>query len=370
MSTKRVLFICNTAYQLMTGVQIRQKLYPADKADLLLSNQMVGAEAVAQRARTCGLFSQVAYIENKKQTFANRIAETLHDITLIRKLRKQLGEYDVVCLSNISVFTILFLRFYQRKAFKLNIFEDGFVTYCRSFEHTDRASLIAKLINPKGILGNVSHIFLFNPDLLEWHRKNIQPVAIPKFDRTDTETIRALNHLFAFSQDDTYDKPYLFMEESFYADQFPVDDVRLVELMAEKVGRENVMVKLHPRNPENRFESRGIKTNHSFSTPWELILLNTELQDCTLVSISSSSILQPYLLLGQPIKAISLLRLLPEKPGNMKGELGVFMQSLFDKYSNICFSPATEDEFLNVLTKKSEAHKQNIRAVPEGASLA
>ena len=65
MSNKRVLFICNTAYQLMASVQIRQKLYVADKSDLLLSNQMVGASIVAQRARTCGLFSKVAFVENK-----------------------------------------------------------------------------------------------------------------------------------------------------------------------------------------------------------------------------------------------------------------------------------------------------------------
>lgn len=351
MSNKRVLLISNTAYQLLTGVQMRQKLYPSDRVDLLLSNQMVGGDAVAERAKSGSLFEKVVYIENKKQTFRNRLAETIHDFRVIRHLRKQLGEYDVVCLSNISVFTILFLRFYQRKAFELNIFEDGFVTYCRSFEHSDRASLVSKIINPKGILGNVTHIYLFNPDLLEWHRDNIVPVAIPKFDKSDVATIQALNHIFGYSENgDTYDKPYLFMEESFFADRFPVDDVRLVEMMAEKVGKENVMVKLHPRNPENRFEKLGIKTNRIFSTPWELILLNSNLQNCTLVSISSSSILQPYLLLGLSIKAVSLLKLLPEKPGNMKGELGVFMQSLFDRYNNICVSPATEDEFLAELT--------------------
>ena len=351
--SKHVLIICNTAYQLLTGVQMRQKIYPTDRVDLLLSNQMVGGDAVAERAQSGSLFEHVAYVENKKQTFRNRMAETVHDLRLIRSLRCQLGEYDVVCLSNISVFTILFLRFYQRRGFELNIFEDGFVTYCRSFEHSDRASIISKIINPKGILGNVSHIYLFNPDLLEWRRDNIVPVAIPKFDRNDTTTIRELNRIFGYSGDvDTYDKPYLFMEESFFADRFPVDDVRLVEMMADKVGKENVMVKLHPRNPENRFEKLGIKTNRVFSTPWELILLNTDLQNCTLVSISSSSILQPYLLLGMPIKAISLLKLLPEKPGNMKGELGVFMQALFDKYNNICLSPASEEEFLEELTRQ------------------
>lgn len=349
---KRILFICNTAYQLMTCVQLRNTVYQCDEADLLLSNQMVDADRLAHRAEACGLFRCVKYIENKKQTFANRLAETLYDFRAVRRLHNSLGDYDVVCLSNISVFSILFVRFYQRAPFELNIFEDGFVTYSYAFAHMDRASVIAKTLLPNGLLGHVTHLYLFSPELLEWHLPNITPMAIPKFSKDDRRTLSALNSIFGVdSLTDRYDKPFLFLEESFFADHFPVDDVRLVEMLAAKVGRDNVMVKLHPRNPENRFSSRGIKTNTNFSIPWELIVLNSEFTNCTLVSISSSAILQPYLLLGAPIKAISLLKLLPTKPGNMKGELGVFMQSLFDKYSNICFSPATEDEFLNVLTK-------------------
>lgn len=350
MSDKKVLLICNTAYQLLTATQIRQSFYSNDHVTLLLSDQMVGAQALVKTAEQSGLFEQVAFVKNKRQNFSSRLKETLHDYRDVKQLHKHLGHFDVVCLSNISVFSILFLRFFQHEKFELNIYEDGFVTYCQSFAHSDRVSLIARLLNPKGILGNASHIYLFNPELLEWHLPNIQPVAIPKFSRNNQGTIQALNTIFDFhSNTDVYDKPYLFMEESFYADHFPVDDVHLVEIMAKKVGFENVMVKLHPRNPENRFEARGIKTNHVFSTPWELILLNTDIQNCTLVSISSSSILQPYLLLGIPSKAISLLKLLPEKPGHMKGELGSFMQSLFDKYSNICSSPSTEAEFLDAL---------------------
>lgn len=351
MSTnKRVLFICNTAYQLMTCVQLRNTVYQSDMADLLLSNQMVNAATLVRKAQECGLFGHVEYIENKKQTFSSRVAETLFNFRAIRNMHDRLGDYDVVCLSNISVFSILFVCFYQRGALQVNIFEDGFVTYSNAFLHMDRASLIAKCLLPQGLLGRATHVFVFNPDLMEWHLPGITPVPIPKFNKKDARTLSALNSIFGVNElVDTYDKPYIFLEESFYADHFPVDDVRLVELLAQKAGRENVMVKLHPRNPENRFAPLGIKTNTNFSVPWELIVLNSELSDCTLVSISSSAILQPYLLLGVPIRAISLLKLLPTKPGNMQGELGGFMQSLFDKYSNICLSPTTEEEFLHSL---------------------
>jgi len=346
MSGKRVLFICNSAYQLLTAVQIRRTIYAHEEADLILSNQLAGADKVSENARKTNVFGHVAYIENKKQAFANRFREACEDIKIIFHLRRVLGEYDIVCLSNISVFSILFLRLYQRRTSEVNIFEDGFVTYSKVFVRMDRASVISRLLLPQGVLGSVSHLFLFNPDLLDWHAQGIQVVAIPKLSNSNQDTIGVLNTIFDYAASpDRYDKSYLFMEESFYADHFPVNDVEIVEELARMVGKENVMVKLHPRNPENRFERLGYKTNHSYAIPWELIMLNTPLQGSTLVSISSCSILQPYLLLGIKVRSISLLNLLATKPGNMQGELGEYMQSLFNRFSEFCYSPMDMEDF-------------------------
>lgn len=346
MSNKRVLFICNSAYQLLTAVQIRKTIYREDSADLILTNQLADAEKVADQTQKAQVFDKVEYVQNKKQSYKNRITETIDDFRTIKKLHRRLGMYDSVCMSNISVFTILLTRFYQFKPLEINIFEDGFITYCKAFTKMDRASLIAKIINPKGILGMASHLFIYNPDLLEWHRESIEIVAIPKISQADTATIKTLNIIFNYqSQTDIYDRKFLFLEESFFADHFIVNDVEMVEELAKIVGKENVMVKLHPRNAENRFEKLGYKTNHNYAIPWELILLNTHIKDCTLISISSCAILQPYLLLGIPVNCISLLQLLTEKPGNMKGELGEYMQKLFDKYPKICYSPQNMEDF-------------------------
>lgn len=55
-----------------------------------------------------------------------------------------------------------------------------------------------------------------------------------------------------------------------------VNDVELIEALADKVGKQNMMVKIHPRNPVNRFEKLGYKTNHNTAIPWEVIVMNTD----------------------------------------------------------------------------------------------
>lgn len=349
---RHVVFICNTAYQLFAVMQLRMTEYSQENVDIILSNQFSASHLIAENIRKSGLFGRVMYIENKKQTFSSRLKETLHDIKLIKNLRRELGKADEVCFSNISVFTILFTRFYQCKTPKISIFEDGFVTYSKAFENMDRVTVFSRILLPDGILGKASRIWLFSPELLDWHRDNIEVSKIAPIDKLDKKVVGTLNSIFGYdSNGDIYDRKFLFMEESFFADKYPVNDEEIVKGIADVVGRENLMVKLHPRNSENRFAPMGIKTNTTFGTPWELIALNQDIQNCTLISISSSSILQPYLLFGMPLRCYALLKTLNERPGNMKGVLGDFMADLFAKFPDVCVCPETLELFYEQIKK-------------------
>jgi len=352
---RHIVFICNTAYQLFTVVQLRMSEYSQDNVDIIMSDQFSSSRTIADNMIKSGLFGQVLYVENKKQTFSSRLKETLHDIKLISQLRRKLGKIDELCFSNISVFTILFTRFYQCKTPDISIFEDGFVTYSKAFENMDRATVFSRVLLPKGILGKTSRLWLFSPELLDWQKDNITVSKIAPIDKRDNKIVATLNSIFGYDSDgDKYDKKFLFMEESFFADKYPVNDEEIVKGIAEIVGEENLMVKLHPRNSENRFAPLGIKTNTTFGTPWELIALNQDLQNCTLISISSSSILQPYLLFGTPMHCYALLNTLEERPGNMKGVLGDFMAGLFARFPNVCACPATMEQFNEMIKTEKQ----------------
>lgn len=67
------------------------------------------------------------------------------------------------------------------------------------------------------------------------------------------------------------------------------------------------MVKIHPRNPVNRFEKLGYKTNHNTAIPWEVIVMNTDdISDKVLITVASSCILNPIIVFGKEVHAFSL----------------------------------------------------------------
>ncbi len=359
---KKILIVCNTAYQIMVATQLRHFFFKTDEVHLLVSNHMNNSEAIAENVKQTHFFDNVIYVQNKKlvvkqgskfraiRRTTNRIKETILNLKIIKHLVKTNGYYDELCVSNISIFTILLLHRLKRKNVRLSIFEDGFSTYCRSFKNSDRASTIHRLLNKNGMLGDAERLFLFNPQLLEWNFGG-KVIALPKFSRENNEIKAQLNQTFQLSniKDDYSTVKYLFMEESFFADGFKVNDVELVQKIAEKTNINDVCVKLHPRNSINRFEPLGIKTNINFDIPWELIILNQDIEKITLLTISSSSALTPYLIFDLPVKSISMLNLLDEKPGEMQGELGVFMQKIYRLYPDVFFAPKTSDEFFKLL---------------------
>ena len=105
--------------------------------------------------------------------------------------------------------------------------------------------------------------------------------------------------------------------------------------LAQQVGKENIMVKIHPRNPENRFEKLGFKTNKDTSIPWEVILMNIDdVSNKVFITIASQAILNPIMIFGLTIKAYSLYPCLTEIPQTLQGESWNFLYQLFEKYSD------------------------------------
>lgn len=133
-----------------------------------------------------------------------------------------------------------------------------------------------------------------------WYLPPVPVCRIEPFDINDRNFLDNINSIFDYEKcNDIYDLPIIFFEESYYADGSEmIDDVGIIERLAESIGRDNIMVKLHPRNPINRFKRLGYKTNKNTEIPWELIVLNQEISKSILISISSSAVLSAYTIKG------------------------------------------------------------------------
>ena len=114
-------------------------------------------------------------------------------------------------------------------------------------------------------------------------------------------TLELLNRLFRYDKlGDRYDFPVVFFEESYPCDGVDIGDVALLDRVAKLVGKENVLVKIHPRNQVNRFALAGYRTNQDTSVPWELVALNHSFAGTVFLTVGSSAATNPWCVLAFP----------------------------------------------------------------------
>ena len=121
--------------------------------------------------------------------------------------------------------------------------------------------------------------------------------------------------------------------------------------LAELVGKENIFVKTHTHNQENRFKKAGYATNRDSTTPWELVILNTSFAHTLLVTVGSSAATNPFCIFGVPAKALFLCDLV-EDPSKLRQKVLVQTRELCASRPDLFFFPKTWEECEEILSRQ------------------
>lgn len=358
-----ILIVCNTPFQIMMAYHIVRLYYAHYDIDIIISSGIRDGERLAKNAQQTNAFRSIIFTRNKKTfllghsithkiTYAIlRTYEIINNFLLAKKIART--HYDVCLFSNISIFTKLLTSLLRKHNphTTLAIYEEGISTYTTLFTSGDAPnSLYRKYIDKQGLLAKIDLLYVCHPSLLEWAPLNGKIIHTPTIKKDDQQYIELLNTIFNYTScKDTYEKPIIFFEESHSFEGFDVPDIDIVNRIAEKMGKENIIVKIHPRNPENRFAKLGYKTNTDISIPWEVIMLNQSFENKIFVTISSGAVISPFLYLGIPCVTYSLLNCLNQLPGHMNSTLGATMRKVYQLNTNIFRTPSTIEEFISEL---------------------
>lgn len=364
---KRQLFVCNSVYQIFVALWIKYYYYSDSKSDIIISDHMTQGEKLAENIRRLGIFEHVYHAETLdfakfkvKLTRKERIYASLQPNRMLRHFLDLPDKYTQLYIANVDYFSqLLFDALAHRNTeLELIIYEDGMFTYSRLYEKDYQSTFIPTpnaikkflhvcVYRKKTIFGNVHKMLVFNPENMVW-KPEFPVVALKKVERENKIFRDICNRVFSYyNSSDVYDKKYIFLEEAFSAEGAELNDLEIVEQIAHKVGKENMMVKIHPRNPVNRFAKIGIKTNRDISIPWEVIIMNTDFSDKILITVSSSSILNPRLIFGQYVKAYSIYECVDHEHCDsrlLSGEMWEIASKLFKKYEDMVTICKTVDE--------------------------
>lgn len=354
----RTLFLCNSVYQVLVAIWMKHILLPDKTADIIITDHMNDGYGIHKRLINDTSFSKVYYA--KCFDYARRrlkLSETEQKQlkrdpnAFLKKFILLEDEYTDFFTASLDPFAQLlygYIKTRNRNA-GVSLFEDGLYTYSKLMEEDYFNTQIPVndfvhrfvhkfIYKRKYIYGNIKRLYLFNPKYIAW-KPDFEIDEIPKISCSDLSFKELCNRVFQYGENtDSYDRKYIFMEESFYAEGTPVNDIELLNKLSQKVGKENVMVKIHPRNPVNRFKDEGYKTNTNTAIPWELIIMNNDdLEEKILITISSSSVLNPILIFNKRIKTYSLHRLVTEKAKSsrlLSGDFWELNKRLFEENSD------------------------------------
>lgn len=352
------LILCNTVYQTLVALWI---VYMSEEDviwDAIISDHMNDSEQIAERIKKSGLFEQVYHVNSLaitnnlvcKEGFS-RVFDTVFPMHELKKYVNIKSVYSDIYFANFDSFSqILYNALSHRVSdIKLHLFEEGLASYSSFEKYYSELKLYygGEKFGVKGFLhkyiyrtkvipGNLTEFLAFNPQLVQWNPE-CKINSMKKIDCKDMRFRGIINKVFQYDPFmNEYDKKFIFFEESFFAEGSEVNDVQLIEALALKVGKENIMIKIHPRNSVNRFEKLGYKTNHNTSIPWEVIVMNSDdLSDKILITVASSCIINPIIVFGKKIQAYSLFDCIDHIPPILQNGYWNLVEKVYMNYPKL-----------------------------------
>ena len=367
----RVLFAVDSFFQLIEAVNLRLSVYKDDEADIAIYNSTRKADIICKNLKEKNAFGKCYYVKTSltrcgsNYSFIKKLPKYMvYLYTLVnptnyvgKKLNMDIEHYDrfIFCGNGAlpeSIFNAMKKYNPELECYRN---EDGYVSYTREYGKTKSEfrkwfeAVSRKIFGGYDIEDSIKGYYFADPDLVQFNFR-YPIIAAPKINRANKQLIEVLNEAFNYDEKkESYNEKYIFFEsgDSFFEKND--EDVRLLGMFADIVGKENILVKRHPRCTENRFEKLGIRVAQTSTIPWELVQLNKVMDGKVFLTTTSSSALSSEIYFDDDCQAIMLFRMM-KKTSYITDIMKKYLQAFQNKYGEKrLFIPNNLKEFTKIV---------------------
>lgn len=349
----KVLMVCQTYNMLIASIQIKRFDLKCDDVDIVLTDDSAGMEQIAANLRATGLFKNVYFVHIKEKYRGGNIIKRVVKIKNIyvrkSKVEQLYGiknfdyEQFYFCVHDITSLLLYRCISKHNKDVVAHRYEEGYSTYTIFDVYNQKLhyfiNVFSLILREPNLYKKTRYIHLFNPNFL-LYKNNYERIPIHEIESNDVEFREILNSIFDYNEagNEFEQAKYIFFEESFFVDKKQkINDYEIVQEIAKVVGKDNLIVKLHPRTVINRFEKLGIRVSQS-TLPWEVIQLNHNFSDKCLIAISSGAVLSSKIWFKSDIKVIMMYKCTNKKPMLVSNEYEEYLAKVLGKYGAVGFS--------------------------------
>lgn len=312
-----VLIRCQSVYQLFNAINLTKNVLIGREVDIVLTSTTDFSEYIAP-LKNSHLFREVFLSDDNPETYIQwrsldekqRNDISVHPDKYVFKLGKE-PAYSDYFIAVADEYNKIFYYYMINCGYYPNIhfYEDGMNSYILNNKANCNKDFIKHEIYGKYSFPlNIKDQFTYEPHVVINKEKTISYLRIPRLQINNKKVKRLYNSIFPSEK--IPKEKYIFLEEAFYCDGISSTDVELAEELAEMVGKENIVVKLHPRNDYDRFTPRGFKVMKKNKIPWEMVLLNNDFSSKVFVTVSSTSALTSGIVFEKPFTALFLFKIM------------------------------------------------------------
>ncbi len=367
---------CETPFQVIVALCIKEQFCKKeDIVDIFIADTFSGYDKIATNLRKANIFNKVIEVKVKDIVYAKKIYQFILRLFYIffpkvlikRRITKDFDVYDEMYCWNYYLVTASIRSYYAFRKHRLKVFmfEEAYISYLPIDEVIPVRGFL-KLLEIRNRLCGISYAIRKNIDgLLLFEPENIiykPSCKIYKINRdifNKKEFKKTIDDIFNVGDAlKKYDKKYIIFEEAMFANDPEIDDERIIDKIIDIVGKDNVIIKLHPRTSEDRFSKKGIKTLGSDGIPWEALTCVGDFSDKVFITISSSSITTYKTIFGNKIKAYMLFKFIKPNLIAFDSKYAEFWEKfgVITKEGGVCM-PNNEEEFFGKLTEEVKKGK-------------
>lgn len=258
---------------------------------IIITNEIKNCEEIARNLHQTKLFDRVVSMDVKtakksitliKQCISGTVPEEIKDCV-----------FDEFIGFNFDIPSHIVYAFFchKNKDIIVNKMEEGLMslntpeTNCGVIETSTR---IRRLLNKRNLKDNVSGFYCFSPRA---NKSGIPSIQIPSINE-GSKIKEYLNIVFCNNIKFEYKEKYIFLSCIYDIEGGePIGELELAKKIADGVGRDNLLVKVHPRDSKEKYINAGLKVDDNSIVPFEVIQINNDFSDKVLITTLSGSIL-------------------------------------------------------------------------------
>lgn len=314
---RKKLIVVNTYYQLIFALQLLDSIYRNDIVDIIISDQSKDAYNISKKVLKLKLFNNVYYEKTKEYTKTNssifKQLKSAKDVFKGTRFYEEVwkNRYDEFVFFNTDLFTYaIFAKLFEgNKDIRGSRFEEGIFSYnIESYLYDSKLrylNCLRKIFRKKTLDEIVDKFYCFYPQI---YTGPLKAIAVPLISQ-HCETAKRLRNIFK-PDISIYNKKYIFFTSVYdFEGGKAIGEYELVCKIADLVGKDNLLIKTHPRDVRSIYTDNEFNVDKNSSIPWEAIQILGDFSDKIFMTINSGSVLSGSIMSEKPVKTYYMYRL-------------------------------------------------------------